>query len=487
MKVTTERTPNCNAVVTVEVDDDQVQRALKNAAVRVSRIRPIPGFRPGKAPYARVERAVGKDLLLDEAIDELAQSLYKQVLKDANIEPYDAGSVEVVQKQPVILKFTVPTRPVVTLGDYRSIYIQPEPVEVSAAEVNQVIERWRTEQATLVPVTRPVQLGDRITINVKGGIENQTQIDRESMEVQMEPEKLLFPWLEQLVGANANTPLSITYTYPADAAAPVAGKTATYAVTVTEIKETQLPELDDAFAQSISAFETLDQLKRRVRANLLAEKQDAENNRYADQVVDAVVAQAQIEYPDSMIEDELNVEVEQSKDLAKRLSLTWQKYLELAKQDESTYREASRPRAEKRLKRLLALMQVAEAEKLAVTAKDVDVEIDLRAQQDARAGGSAEQTRRALATSDSRRDIEFTLRLRKAIAFLVASAKGEPTSGKIVTPDMVLAERRARAQAAAAATAETGVSPSGLITDPSQVRAEDWPRGLDHPLLPGQE
>ena len=103
MKVTTERTPNCEAVVTVEVDAEQLAGALKRAAQKISRIRPIPGFRPGKAPYDRVERAVGKDLLRDEAIDDLAQALYKQVLKDEKIDPYDAGKLDIAQKEPLIL------------------------------------------------------------------------------------------------------------------------------------------------------------------------------------------------------------------------------------------------------------------------------------------------------------------------------------------------------------------------------------------------
>lgn len=486
MKVTTERTPDCSAIITVEVDDERVHNAMKAAAARISKIRPIPGFRPGKAPYERVERAVGKELLRDEAIDGLAQEIYKQVLKDENIDVYDAGKLDIAQKEPLILKFTVPTRPVVTLGDYRAIHLEPRLVQVTEEEVVQVIDRLRDEQATLNPVTRPVQLGDQVTLTVKGGIGEETQIDREGLEVRVEKEKGLFPWLDQLVGANANETRTITYTFPAEGdAEESAGKTATYTVTVTDIKEPQLPKRDDEFAKSVGAFESLEQLKGRIRTSLQNEKQTEENNRFADEAVDAVVAQAQIAYPASMLEDEIESEVARSKDLAQRLGLTWDKYLQLAGKTEAAYKEELQPRAEQRLKRLLTLMQVIDAEKITVTGKEVDVEIDRRAMLAERQGGNANQTRRSLSTPDARRDIEFSLKMRNAINFLVASAKGEPTSGKILTPEMVRQAELAQQHAAAAQTAPP--PPGGLITDPAQVRPGNLPSQLGKIILPGQE
>ncbi len=484
MKVTTEHTPDCNAIVTVEVDDERVQSALKTAAQRVSRARPIPGFRPGKAPYNLVERTVGKDLLLDEAIDKMAQEIYRQVIKDEKIDVYDAGKLDVVQKEPVILKYTIPTRPVVTLGDYHSIHLRPRPVEVTDAEVDEVISRYRREQAEMVPVTRPAQLGDLATINLHGGIEGNEPLDRESMQITIDKDGGVFPWLDQLVGANVNEPRTVTYTYPDDADESFKGKTATYTVTITDLKEPRLPELNDEFAKSISSFETMDALKTRIRANLYAEKEHAEEDRFSDEVLDAIVDQSQIAYPASMLDDEINQDVARSKDLAGQLGLTWEKYLQLASRDETAYRNDSRPRAEKRLKRLLTLIQLADAEQIEVTGKEVDVEIDERAQYDAQRGGNAAQTRRTLSSKDSRRDIEFNLKLRKTVDRIVAMAKGEPTSGKIITPEMLREEMRQREEAEGQQAAPT---PGGLITDPSQVTSENWPRGLDHPIVPGQD
>ncbi len=486
MKVTTEHTPDCQAVVKVEVDDAQLQGAMKTAAQRISKVRPIPGFRPGKAPLAAVERTVGKDTLRDEAIEELAQSLYKQVLKDENIDAYDAGKLDVAQKEPLVLQFTIPTRPVVTLGDYRSIHMKPEPVTVTEQEIEDVLKRYQDQQGQMLPVTRPVQMGDLVTMDVNGGIEGQAPNDNKGLQIRMDMEKPVFPWLDQVVGMNAAETRTITYTYPPDDPnTNLAGKTATYSVTVADVKEPHLPPIDDELAKAVSPFENLSQLRTQIRTSLQQQKDREEENRFTDQVIDAVVAQTEIHYPASMLDDELDIDINRSKQLAQRLGLTWERYLELSGKNEKEYREEQRPNAEQRLKRLLVLLQLVEAEKIAVSSKELDVEIDRRAQEAAQQGGRADQTRRQLSTPDSRKDLEFNLKLSKAIERVVAIAKGEPTSGLIVTPDMLREEQRARELAEQ--EEQAAKKPVGLITDPSQVRPEDWPRGLDRPLIPGEE
>lgn len=478
MKVTTERRPNCETVITVQVDEDQMKRALQRAAEKISRVRPVPGFRPGKAPYERVERMVGKEMLREQAIDELAQALYKQVLEEQEIEPYDVGRVSVAQDEPLILQFTVPTRPVVKLGDYRSIQFRPPPVQVTDAEVEEVIEALRKQQATWIPVTRAVQLNDLVTLNVSGGLEGQPALERQGLQTRVHAHEGAFPWLEQLVGAELNETRTITYTYPEDSAN--AGQVATYTVTVTDIKEQQLPNLDDDFAQSVSSAETLAQLRAQIRQNLYQQKQTEADLELENQVLDALVAQAEFDLPNSMIEDQVDLDIERMKKDAQRKGFTWQRYLELAQKDEQTLRAELRPQAEKRIKELLALLELAKAEQIQVTPQDVQAEID--AQVEREGGARAAQVRRQLETPESRKDIEFRLKMRYTLGWLMAMARGEPVSGKIITPEML---RRAREyeqqQAAAESPAE---SPTGLITDPRQVREEDWPRGLERPVAP---
>jgi trigger factor len=304
------------------------------------------------------------------------------------------------------------------------------------------------------------------------------------MQITIDKDKAVFPWIDQLVGAKLNELVNVNYTYPDDATESLRGKTATYAITVTDLKEPHLPELNDEFVKSVSVLETVDQLKQRIRTNLYTEKEQEEDSRFSDEVLDSIVAMSQIAYPASMMDDETDQDVARSKELAAQLGMTWDKYLQLSGKEESAYRVDVRPRAEKRLKRLLTLMQLAEDEQIQVTNKELDVEIDQRAQAAAQQGGNAAQTRRTLSSKESRHDIEFNLKLRKTVDRIVAMAKGEPTSGKIITPEMLREEMRQREQAQKPSSPG---APVGLITDPSQVTSANWPRGLDHPLIPGEE
>jgi trigger factor len=484
LKVTTEQQPDCTAIVTVEVDDEQLRRAMVSAAQRVSRVRPISGFRPGKAPYDLVERAVGKELLLDEAIDQLAQTLYKQVLRDEKIDPYDAGKLNVKQREPLILEFAIPTRPVVALGDYRAIHLKPNHVSVSDDEVAQVIERLRKEHAELTPVTRASQFDDVVTMDLNGGLGGESPVEQKDLQVPIEKESKVLPWLDQVVGAMVNEPRTVVYTFPEDDTRESRrGKTATYSVTITDIKEPRLPIIDDDFAKSVSEFETLDQLKNQIRQGLLAQKEMDEQDRFANEVVDTIVEKSQIAHPASMLEDEINLELERSRGVAAQLGLTLEKYLQLVGKSEAQFREEAKPVAEKKVRRLLTLLELVRSENISVTRQQVDEEISHQLMHAVQSGRREKEARRALSTPSARKDIEWSLKVRQVVEHVVATAKGEPTSGKIVTPEMVRHEeqQRAREKAEAAAAKPTG----DLITDPSKIRNQDWPSGLQRPIVPG--
>lgn len=468
MKVTTELTPDHQVIVNVEVDEEQKARAMQRAAQHVSRIRPLPGFRPGKAPYNLVERAVGKDILLEEAIEDLSKSLYGDLLKENKIEPADQGHLEVVQKDPPIFKYTIPKRPEIKVGDYNSIHLTPSEVVVTDEEVSQVLDRYRMSQATMVPVERGILKGDSVTLDIKGGIPDHEPADEKNVRIVIGDTKQPgLPFEDQLIGLTAGETKQISYTYPEDYADEAfRAKTAEYTVTINDIKETQMPELTDDFAQAISQFQTLEQFRGNIREILRRQKETEEQSRFADEVVDAVVEKSEIHFPPIMLERETESDLSRFKQDVKKLGLTWERYLELSGKNQEQVREDLRPKAEKQLKRALVLSELVELEKPEVTREEVDADIDRRVQVTERAGGNPHVARRAYTTREARENIEFNLRLNKTIGKLIATAKGEPVSGKILTPGM-LGDR------------DTNPIPSGLITDPSKVREQDWPKGLE--------
>jgi trigger factor len=459
MNITKEFTPDRQAIVTVEVDEEQMQNALKRAAQNVSRVRPIPGFRPGKAPYEMVERAFGKELLVEEAVEDLSRSMYGQVLRDTEINPVDAGRLEIVQKEPPVFKYTIPVAPVVKLGDYKSIHMQPEPVEVTDAEVEEILSRFQNTQATLSPVARAVQKGDVITVDVRGGVTDMEPVEETNLRVTVGDDKQVrLPFDAELIGMNAGETKEFDYTYADDYEdESVRGKTAHYTVTVHDIKETQLPELTDEFAQVVSQFKTLEQFKGNIRDILLRQKERDREVKFANDVLQAVTDQAEIAYPPVMLEHELEHRLEHLKEDVKRLGLTWENYLRFSGKTEEQIKEELRPQAEKSLKQMLVLGELMHVENITVSREELNADIERRVQESVQAGAQANVARRAYNQKDARENIEFELRVNKIMNKLVAIAKGEPTSGLILTPDMVQGE---------------GAIPSGLITDPDQVRRE---------------
>ncbi len=466
MNITKEFTPDRQAIVTVEIDDDQMQGAMKRAAHSISRMRPMPGFRPGKAPYEMVERTFGKEVLQEEALEDLSRVIYRQVLQDSEISPIEAGSLEIVSKEPPVLKYTIPVAPEVKLGDYKNIRMEPDPVEVTDEEVDSVLNRFQLTQATITPVERPAQKGDVVTIDVKGGIEGEEPLEEKELRVILGDRTQVFlPFDEEIVGMTAGQVKDFDYTYPEDYSDEnYRGKPGHYEVTLQDIKEQQLPELSDEFAQAVSEFKTLDQFKGNIREILRRAKERDNDVKFANDVLQTAVDQSEISYAPQMLSHELEHELEHFKENMQAMGLTWDNYLRLSGKTEEQVLEELKPNAEKRLKQLLVLGELIRAENVTATNEQIKADIERRVQEAVANGATANVARRAYSTPDARDNISFNLRVNQVMNRIVAMAKGEqPPSGLILTPDMVRGES----------------IPTGLITDPRQVREQDWPKGIE--------
>ncbi|MHA1216670.1 MAG: trigger factor, partial [Candidatus Thorarchaeota archaeon] len=161
MKVSAEKTGPCEYEVNLEVESERLVKPLHQAARRLNTRRPLSGFRPGKAPYDLVERAYGKEAIYDAMLDKIGNQLYQEALQEAQIEPYTQAQLEIVQLEPLVLKFTVQAQPEVTLGDYCGIQVQRAQVTVSDEEIEQTLAQIRDEHALWVPAERAVKMGDQ--------------------------------------------------------------------------------------------------------------------------------------------------------------------------------------------------------------------------------------------------------------------------------------------------------------------------------------
>ena len=372
MKVTLERLPESRVQLEIEVEPDRLERSLDAAYKRLLPTLRIPGFRPGKAPRRIVERMVGRERLIHEALDSLVPAVYTEALESEEIDAVDQPELEILETEPVRFKATVPVRPSVTLGDYESIRIAPEPVEVTDEMFGEQMELIRRRFATIAPVERGAEWNDILTADINGMVEDTPFVQDEDVEFPLrEGQRLLLPDLaEQFLGMEAESEKTVELPVPEDFPEQVANKTASLTLTLKSVKEEELPEEDDDLAQQVNAeeFETIDQLRERVRSDLQETLQRQADEAYRLKVVDELVGLSDIEYPQVLVDREIDELIRDSHGSDVR---AYQAHLAQIGQSPAEFREIYREPAEQRLFRSLVLSELTTAEAIEVTDDDV--------------------------------------------------------------------------------------------------------------------
>jgi len=436
LKVTKEKTGPCEYLLTVEVEAERLAAPLRQATQRLNQRRPIPGFRPGKAPYAMVERAFGKELIYEEALDRVGNDLYQEALKQSETEPYDQAKFEIAQLEPLTLKITVPTPPEITLGDYHQIRVQKNEVSVSDQEINQVLARVQEDHAVWVPVERASQLGDEVLIDAVGTADDGKKIEQLDLALRLSEKLQPREFAQHLVGVKAGDSREFDAAYSPDSADPdLAGKRFHFHVTVKVVRERELPALDDALAKSVGEYETVEQLQAEVQKTLLRQKESEAQEAAEEAALDALVEQAMIQYPAVAVENEVEAMLASFTNRLEQQGFTLESYLRLSKQMEAQWRDASRPRAEKRLKRSLALTKFAEVEGIAVQEADVRAEVERISSS---FGKDAEAAKAALSTEESLRSISVDVLSRKVLSHLMEMATGQSVPA-VAQPESTIA------------------------------------------------
>ena len=426
MKVTKEKTENSQVFLSIEMEPDEVEESLEKSYHRLVRKADIPGFRKGKAPRAILERHIGKDSLLEDALDELIPQAYEKAIKEQEIEAIAQPHIEVAQTDPVVFKATVPLKPTVELGDYRNIRVTPEVVEVKEEDVNTTIEQLRHSYATWEPVERAVDVSDLVVLDIESNVEDKPFINQKGAQYQV-LHGLLFPapgFAEHLHGMKAGEEKEFTLQFPEDySRGELAGKEAWFKVKVTEIKQERLPELNDEFAKTVNPeFETFDSLRERVSTDLRLKADEKARLDLEERVIEAAVNTTQLEFPPILVEVEI---AQLLKEQARRWQMTGkglEEYLRVSNKTEDELREELRPLATKRVTQSLALGKIAEEEKIEVDSAEIDAEVEKMAE-GAKSADNKEELQKFLNTPQSRNSIERLLITRKTIQRLVEIAK----------------------------------------------------------------
>jgi trigger factor len=415
MKVTREKTENCQASLNIEAEARELEKALDGAYRHLVSKVSVPGFRKGKAPRAILEQHLGKSALLEEALERLIPQLYRQAIESEKIEPIAQPQIEITQTEPLVFQAIVPLKPTVKLGDYHSIKLKPEPVEIGAGEIGAAIEQLRQQQAVLLPVDRPVQLGDFVTINIEATIEGKPFLNHKDLLYQVDS-NAMFPlpdFAPKLAGVRKNEERIFSLKVPDDySIKEFCGQECLFKTTVSEIKEKQLPQLDDDFAQSCN-YANLTQLREGVAADLRAKAEQENRREQRQKAIAAVVKVSEVDYPPILEEREIDSLLS---DEARYLGYREvEDYLKRVNKTEEKFREELRPVAKKRVINTLVLDKVAEEEKIEITSLEVDNKVE-EILGDAK---DKEKMRRFLALPQVRESISESLRRQKTMDWLV--------------------------------------------------------------------
>lgn len=371
MRITTETLPQRQVALTIEVDPERVEKAMRQVARRFAERYDIPGFRRGKAPYEIVVRTFGREVIFEEAVEVLSQEVYREALDQLGLDPYGPGQLERVDPEPLTFRVIVPLKPEVRLGDYRSMRLPYEPPEPTAEEVMEVLERLRRDHAIIEPLSEGVaEPGMMVTVALQArDAEGKIVLEDEVSFVLGYEEPPLPGLAERIAGMALNEKRQFELPWPGDES-----RVLQVEAVLTGIARYFLPDLDDALAQTIGEFETLEELKAKIRQDLAAHKRRQYDAEYAERALEALVDQAEVEFPPQMLEEEINDLLEDLERSLRRRGKDLESYLKERNQTMEALREELRPQAERRIRRGLVLYQLAQEEGLSVPEEAVEQE-----------------------------------------------------------------------------------------------------------------
>lgn len=383
VRVTVEQQPQSSVTLDIVADDDEFKKAVDRAFRRVNELVNVPGFRPGKAPRQLVEQRVGRDLIVQEAHREIMDDLYRRALEQEDIVPVSDPEVDVYQDEPVGFKVTVEVYPKVDLGDYSGVSVEPREVNATEEEVDDVIQNLRNQQSTWVEPaeSRTPNEGDQVILDFEvheGDEEFHEPVVGADFVLGEGP---LFKQIEEAVkylqpGAEAE--FDITFEED-DEEAPeqIRGKTLHYKVKLQEVKQRELPELDEEFLQSVGEeYHTVDDLRDAVRKDLLQNKVQQSRDEFLDEAFQQFADLAKLEVPEGLVDTELDREFQQLGERLGQQGMSIDEYLRMTNKSADEIKSEMRPDVANRVRNSLVLEAFGEAEGVEVTDEDINNEIE---------------------------------------------------------------------------------------------------------------
>ena len=428
MSLQVEKLEKNMAKLTIEVSAEELEKAIQGAYLKNKNKITIPGFRKGKAPRKMIEQMYGKEVFYEDAANALIPEAYEKALEECTEEIVSSPKIDVTQLEagkPFIFTAEVALKPEVTLGTYKGVKVDKVEVEVSEEEVDAEINKERENNSRTITVEdRAVKDGDMTVIDFEGFVDGVAFEGGKGEDYPLTIGSGAFiPGFEEaLIGAEIGVETDVNVTFPEDyQAAELAGKAAVFKCTVKEIKEKELPELDDEFASEVSEFDTLAEYKEDVKKNLAEKKEAAAKSAKEEAAIDAVIAEAQMEIPDAMVETQQRQMVE---DFAQRIQsqgISMDQYMQFTGLTTAKLMDQVKPQALKRIQSRLVLEAVVAAEKMEATEEEFEAEVAKMAEAYKMEADKVKE----LLGENGKKQVKEDICIGKAVELVVASAVEE--------------------------------------------------------------
>ena len=382
MSLQVERLEHNMAKLTIEVSAEELEGALQKAYQKHKGKISIPGFRKGKVPRQLVEKMYGPEIFYDDAANALIPEAYAKAYDESGLEIVSQPKIDVTQIEKgkaFIFTAEVAVKPEVTLGQYKGIEVDSFSTEVSAEEVEAKLAEEQNKNARTITVEgRPVQDKDEVVLDFEGFVDGVAFEGGkgENYPLTIGSGSFIPGFEEQLIGVEPEQEVEVKVTFPEDYhAEDLKGKDAVFKCTVHEIKAKELPELDDEFASEVSEFDTLEEYKADVEKKLREEKESTGKRAQEDQAVNAIIANAEMDLPEAMIETEARQMLDNFAQRLQQQGLTFEQYMQFTGMTVDKMTEEMRPQAEKRIKTRLVLEAIVSAENIEVSDERLDEEV----------------------------------------------------------------------------------------------------------------
>ena len=425
MSVQVEKLEKSMAKLTIEVPAKELDLALDKAYKKSRNKIAMPGFRKGKAPRAMIEKMYGAEIFFEDAANILVPDAYEDAAKESGLEIVSQPeiAVEQIEKgQPFIFTATVAVKPEVTLGEYKGIEVESKEAEVTDEEIEEEINKVRENNSRMITIEdRAVEDGDTVTIDFDGYVDGE-QFEggmAEDYSLVIGSHTFIDNFEEQLIGKNIGDDVEVNVTFPDQyQAEELRNKEALFKVKINGIKMKELPDADDEFAQEVSDFDTLDEYKEDLKKKLLENKEAALKREKEEEVVGAIIENAQMDIPDPMVDAQTQ---QMTQEFAQRLQsqgLSLEQYMQLTGMTPQKMLEELKPQALKRIQSRLVLEAVVAAENIEASEEDFDKEIENMAEM----YNMEADKLRDLVGEDEKEQIRMDIAVQKAVDFVVEAS-----------------------------------------------------------------